>query len=70
MWIKIKEIRINFEKVLDYIKSDDDCIKLYYESFTGDNKDVQHYELIIFETKIERNAVIKQLDELLNVVEL
>ena len=70
MWIKIDEIRINFEKVLDYSEWDDDCIKLYYESFTGDHTDNQHYELICFETKVERNAIIKQLDELLNVVSL
>ena len=70
MWIKIKEKSINFEKVLDYIKLGNDCIKLYYQSFTGYHSDQQHSELIIFETKIERNAVIKQLDELLNVVSL
>ena len=70
MWIKINEIRINFEKVSDYIEWDDDCIKLYYQSFTGAHSDNQHFEVICFETKIEAKAVIKQLDELLNVVSL
>ena len=70
MWIKINEIRINFEKVSDYIEFDDDCIKLYYQSFTGDHSDNQHCEVICFETKVERNAVVKQLDKLLNIVSL
>ena len=70
MWININEIRINFEKVSDYIKEDDDCIRFYYQSFTGEYNDKQNFELIIFDTKVERNAVVKQLDELLNVVSL
>tara|TARA_R110002050_G_scaffold151275_1_gene278294 strand:- start:908 stop:1120 length:213 start_codon:yes stop_codon:yes gene_type:complete len=70
MWININELRINFEKVIDYIKEDDEFIRLYYQSFTGEYNDEQNFQLIIFDTKVERNAVIKQLDELLNVVSL
>ena len=51
MWIKINEIRINFEKVSDYIKEDDDCIRFYYQSFTGEYNDKQNFELIIFDIK-------------------
>ena len=70
MWININELRINFEKVIDYIKEDDEFIRLYYQSFTGEYNDAHCFQLIIFDTKVERNAVIKQLDELLNVVSL
>ena len=70
MWININELRINFEKVIDYIKEDDEFIRLYYQSFTGEYNDEQNFQLIIFDTKVERNAVIKQLDNLLNVVSL
>lgn len=69
MWIKIKEQRLNFDKVSDYAKTNGG-VKLFYQSFLGECNDDQFYELIPCDTEIEAKAIIKQLDKILNVVEL
>ena len=79
MWIKIKEKSINFNNVVNYliqkvelrnkgIKTGDFKYMLWIETINEDDSYGGLY--INYDTKIEAMAVIKQLDELLNVVSL
>jgi hypothetical protein len=79
MWIKIKEKSINFNNVVKYsiketpikvngIKTGELKNKLWIETINEDDSFGGLY--IDYDTKIEAMAVIKQLDELLNVVSL
>ena len=45
-------------------------LTLYYNFFAGEFNDEQHEEVFQFDTEVEAKAVIKQLDELLEVKEL
>jgi len=69
MWIKIKKTRIDLSKISDY-GIYEDSIRFYYPVFTGEYNDEQHYEAILVENKVEAKAIIKQIDELLEVKEL
>ena len=80
MWIKIKEKSINFNNVVRYLiketpirgnggqKTGEFKNKLWIETINEDDSYGGLY--IDYDTKIEAMAVIKQLDELLNVVSL
>ena len=79
MWIKIKEKSINFNNVVNYliqkvelrnkgIKTGEFKYMLWIETINEDDSYGGLY--INYDTKIEAMAVIKQLDELLNVVSL
>jgi len=79
MWIKIKEKSINFNNVVNYliqkVELRNKGIKTgefkYMLSIETINEDDSYGGLYInYDTKIEVMAVIKQLDELLNVVSL
>jgi len=79
MWIKIKEKSINFNNVVKYsiketpirvngIKTGELKNKLWIETINETDSFGGIY--IDYDTKIEVKAIIKQLDELLNVVSL
>ncbi len=79
MWIKIKEKSINFNNVVRYsikqtpirgngIKTGELKNKLWIETINETDSFGGLY--IDYDTKIEVKAIIKQLDELLNVVSL
>ncbi len=80
MWIKIKGRSINFNNVIGYglkivanrgingISSGDTIHKLWIETINEDDNYGGFY--FDYDTLIEAKAIIKQLDKILNVVEL
>ena len=69
MWIKIKDLRIDLSKVSEYIKTND-SVRFYYPIFTGECNDEQYYEEVKTDSELEAKGIVKELDKLLNIVEL